>query len=222
MKYEKEREKRSTEESLELERREHDEVLFGSHHGTQKKQANVPFPLRGRLGGVLEGYSGDLRGSPWGTQCESRQTSRSPGKHLSGKTHPGSHPSSDIPALCDLDKQVSHSAPKFPHPETGQQLFLPCRERRQLNRTTSVKALRMLGGKVWPTESLGACHWFLYGLQAKTAIYLYAVGKISKERYSVIYKNILNVNFTVHTYGFCWNMITPIPCPDICHGFCTK
>lgn len=67
-----------------------------------EKQANVPFPLRGRLGGALEGYSGDLRGSPGGTQCESRQTSRSPGKHLSGKTYPGSHPSSDIPALCDF------------------------------------------------------------------------------------------------------------------------
>lgn len=65
-----------------------------------EKQASVPFPFRRRLGKELEGFSGDfMKGSPWGTQCESKQTIRSPSEHLSSETHPGSHPSSDIPAL---------------------------------------------------------------------------------------------------------------------------
>ena len=86
-----------------------------------------------------------------------------------------------------------------------------------------MKALRMAGDKVWPTESQGACHWFLYGLQAKTAIYLFIqLGKYQRKDILWYIKIILSLNSTVHKYSFYWNMTTPIPCLDICHGFCTK
>lgn len=89
---------------------ENDEVLFGSHHGTQKNRQMFPFALEG--GWRLQWRS--ERVTLGNTMCI--KTIRSPSEHLSRHTQVLTLALTFL--LCvALDRRLPHSAPKFPHPE---------------------------------------------------------------------------------------------------------
>lgn len=90
---------------------ENDEVLFGRHHGTQKNRQMFPFTLEGGWRLQWRSERVTLGNAMW------VKTIRSPSEHLSSKTHPGSHPSSDIPALCGFGQGGFPTPHLFPHPE---------------------------------------------------------------------------------------------------------
>lgn len=86
-----------------------------------------------------------------------------------------------------------------------------------------MKALRRVVAKYGPLSHRELATGFCVACKLKLPFtFFIQLGQYQKKDILWYIKIVLNLNFTVHKYGFYWNMTTPIPCLDICHGFCTK